>query len=123
MEDDQLVPKEVTHAFNHYDVSGSLSKNTAETFYRLMQSNDNDLMVQMMCLVAEGVSYEERNLVRTEQYETNWNNKTQMHDREIYEKRYKVDSVIRRIDFVVKAACDIHTTKEVEAGKVMTNLI
>ena len=117
------APKEVTHTFNHYDLAGSLHETTAKTLYRMMQSNDNEMMVQMLCLVVEGVNYEERITVRTEQYETTWNNKTQMHDRDIYEKRYKVDSVIRRIDFVVKAACDIHTTKEVEAGKVMTNLL
>ena len=116
-------PKEVTHKFSYHDVSGSLHENTAKTLYRLMQTTDSEEMVQIMCVVAEGANYQERMTIRTEQYETNWNDKKQMHERDIYEKCYKVDSVLRRIDFIVKAACDIHTTKEVEAGKVMTNLL
>lgn len=106
---------------NH--LSGSLSRNTAEKIYNFMQSDDDDIKVKLMCLIAGTTNRMEARTIRTETYETEWNGRKTTHERLIREYRYNPSSVARRIDKIVEYACDIHTTKEVEQGKVMTNLI
>jgi hypothetical protein len=109
--------------FNSYNINGRVDKKTAEKLYNAMQTDDDDLKVRMMCMVASTTNPLESRHVRTEQYETVWNGVKRMNDRNIREYRYNPQSVARRIDKIVEYACDIHTTKEVEQGKVMTNLV
>jgi hypothetical protein len=109
--------------FNSYHISGRVNQKTAQTIYEAMQTDDDQLKVKLMCMIATTTNHTEARNIRTETYETEWNGTKRMHERIIREYRYNPDSVARRIDKIVEYACDIHTTKEVEQGKVMTNLV
>ena len=65
-----------------------------------------------MCAIACGVQNEERSLVRTEIYKYK---DYQEREEEIYEYRYKYQSILRRVDYFVTKANEneLMTTKEV----------
>lgn len=69
-----------------------------------------------MCAIACGVQNEERNLVRTETYQfKDYKDQDQERQEEIYEYRYKYQSILRRVDYFVTKANEneLMTTKEV----------
>ena len=107
-----------------YEIGGSVSKKTAEKVYAELCSTDETLFPKLLCLICSASESEEGRVVKTEQvdrkdYKGNPYTDT-IHTREY---KYKYTTVDNRINYFIKQACDVYTTKEVPVGKVVTNLI
>ena len=110
--------------FSSYHLQGQITKQTAEKLYDYFSTNDETQFPKMLCVICAGSNYKESRVIRTEQYETtDYKGNKNMETRSIREHQYDWKTIDNRINHIVKQACDVYTTKEVEVGKVVTNLL
>lgn len=111
--------------FNQYQVRGDrMYEDTAKRLLKCMQEVEADEdKVKLMLILAEGVSCESSRIVSSEEVEREYNGSIYKSVNEVREYQYKPDSIIRRIDYLIKKGSDVFTTKEVEVTKPMTNLL
>ena len=107
-----------------YEMSGSVSIKTAEKVYEALSTEDETQFPKLLCLICSGSDAEENRVVKTEQVERkDYRGNPIMETITTREYKYKYTTVDNRINFFIKKACDVYTTKVVPAGKVMTNLL
>jgi len=110
--------------FNSYNLSGSISKSDAEQIYTAMCTDDETNFPKLLCMMCAGSNSLENRTIRTEtQTYNDYQGKPQTRTHQVREYQYDYKTVDNRINFVIKHACDVYTTKEVPVGKVVTNLI
>jgi len=108
------------HLSDGYNLGGSLSKREAEPLYTALCTADDTLYPKLLCMITASSSNLQNRIVRTETVDFGNNNNRQVQVRE-YQYDYK--TVDNRINYIIKQACDVYTTKEVPVGKVVTNLV
>ena len=107
-----------------YEMSGSVSTKTAEKVYEALSTEDETQFPKLLCLICSGSDSEESRIVKSEQVERkDYRGNPIMETITTREYKYKYTTVDNRINFFIKKACDVYTTKVVPAGKVMTNLL
>lgn len=109
---------------NNYNLSGSLSKRDADTIYTAMCAEDDTTYPKLLCMICASSNSLESRVIKSEDVtELGYQNKP--HTRTITTREYQYDykTVDNRINYIIKTACDVFTTKEVPVGKVVTNLI
>lgn len=109
---------------NTYTMSGSLSKSNAEKIYTALCTTDDTQYPKLLCLITASSNALENRIIKSEDItEIGYQNKP--HTRTITTREYQYDykTVDNRINYIIKTACDVFTTKEVPVGKVVTNLI
>lgn len=107
-----------------YQMQGSLSKRDAEKIYTAMCTEDDTTYPKLLCLITASSNALESRVIKTEDItEIGYQNKP--HTRTITTREYQYDykTVDNRINYIIKQACDVFTTKEIPIGKVVTNLI
>lgn len=106
-----------------YQVEGSLSKQTAELLYTDMCSDESQFP-KLLCLITQASQNLESRVLRQEQADMPQRDGTTLtRTYTVREYRYDYKTVDNRINYIIKHACDVHTTKEVPLGKVVTNLV
>ena len=111
-------------SYESYKFSGRVSDATAKELYEFMSTATEDEYPNLLVLVASATNSEDRSLVKTEKVETkDYQGKPYIRDIETYEYKYRPQSVLTRIDYICKQANDVSKVVEVEAGKVMTNVV
>lgn len=107
-----------------YQIEGQLSKQTAEKLYTALCTDDDTQFPKLLCVIAQASQNLESRVVRQEQ-ETYTDYRGQQQTRMTTTREYKYDykTVDNRINYVIKQACDVFTTKEVPIGKVVTNCL
>jgi len=107
-----------------YELGGSVSKKTAEKVYAEICSIDETLFPKLLCMICSASEAEESRVVKTEQVERkDYKGNPYQDTITTREYKYKYTTVDNRINYFIKQACDVYTTKEVPVGKVVTNLI
>lgn len=109
---------------NTYSLSGSLGKRDAEKIYTAMCTEDDTTYPKLLCMITASSNALVNRIVKSEDVTVNgYNGKP--HTRTITTREYQYDykTVDNRINYIIKQACDVFTTKEVPVGKVVTNLI
>ena len=110
--------------YTGYEMSGSISKNTAEVMYQAMSTTDDTEYPKLLCIIASASNALGSRIVKQEQVErTDYNGNIRIETVTTREYQYDYKTVDNRINYIVKQACDVYTTKEVPIGKVVTNLI
>lgn len=110
--------------FTGYGLSGSLSESDAHKIYTAMCTEDETLFPKLLCMICSGSNTEENRTIRTETEDyTDYQGNPQTRTHAVREYKYDYKTVDNRINFIVKKACDVYTTKEVPVGKVVTNLV
>lgn len=107
-----------------YEIEGQLSKRTAEKLYTALCTDDETLFPKLLCVIAQASQSLENRVVRQENVTSldyRGNPQTRMVTTREYQYDYK--TIDNRINYIVKQACDVFTTKEVAVGKVVTNLL
>jgi hypothetical protein len=106
-----------------YTFSGQVSVNTAEKIYEAL-CGDESQFPKLLCMICAASDAEENRIIKQEQVEkTSYNGTKYMETQTTREYKYKHTTIDNRINFFIKKACDVYTTKEVEVGKVVTNLL
>ena len=106
-----------------YEFSGQISVKTAQKVYETLCSDESQYP-KLLCLMCASSDSEESRIIKTEQVEkTSYNGTKYMETQTTREYKYKYTTVDNRINFFIKKACDVYTTKEVPIGKVVTNLL
>lgn len=113
--------------FGRYDLTGSeYGERISNRLLGLMQQfeelSDHDKMT-LIVMVTEGMSYVDSRVVETVDRESEWNGTKHIWQEHIRENCYPAKSVVNRIDYIMKKASDIYTTKEVDITKPITNLL
>ena len=109
---------------NSYNLSGSLGKRDAENIYTALCSDDETQYPKLLCMICASSNALESRVIKSEDItEIGYQNRP--HTRTITTREYQYDykTVDNRINYIIKQACDVFTTKEVPVGKVVTNLI
>jgi len=107
-----------------YELGGSVSKKTAEKLYEVMCVSDASQYPKLLCMICAASDAEENRVVKTEQVERkDYKGNPYQDTITTREYKYKYTTVDNRINYYIKQACDVYTTKEVPVGKVVTNLI
>ena len=110
--------------FTGYEIEGSLGKNTAEKFYTALCTEDDTQFPKLLCAITQASNSLESRVIRTEtENYTDYQGNPQQRQTQIREYQYDYKTVDNRINYIIKQACDVYTTKEVPIGKVVTNLI
>lgn len=111
--------------FDQYQVRGDrMYSDTAKRLIKCMQEvQTDDDKVKLMLILTEGVGCEESRVISTIQEEYDYQGTKYPRTTEVRDYRYNPDSVVRRIDYIIKKGSDVFTTKEVEVTKPMTNLL
>lgn len=111
--------------FDQYQVRGDrMYADTAKRLLKCMQEVEADEdKVKLMLILAEGVGCESSRIVSSEEVEREYNGSIYKSVNEVREYQYKPDSIVRRIDYLIKKGSDVFTTKEVEVTRPMTNLM
>ena len=107
-----------------YQLQGSLSKSDAEKIYAEMTTQDESLYPKLLCVIAQASNALENRIVKQEQVESkDYKGNPYMNTVTTREYQYDYKTVDNRINYIIKQACDVYTTKEVPVGKVVTNLL
>jgi hypothetical protein len=107
-----------------YNLGGSLGKRDAERIYTALCTQDDTQYPKLLCMICASSNALESRVVKTEDItEMNYRNQPMVRTINTREYQYDYKTVDNRINYVIKQACDVHTTKEVPVGKVVTNLI
>jgi hypothetical protein len=106
-----------------YQIQGSLSKTDAEKIYTAMCADESQYP-KLLCVIAQASNALENRIVRQEQVESkDYKGNPYMNTVTTREYQYDYKTVDNRINYIIKQACDVYTTKEVPVGKVVTNLL
>jgi hypothetical protein len=106
-----------------YDISGSMSKTTAEKIYNAMCADESQYP-KLLCIICSASNALENRIVKTEQVErTDYRGNPMMETITTREYQYDYKTIDNRINYFIKNACDVYTTKEVPVGKLVTNII
>jgi hypothetical protein len=106
-----------------YEFSGSINKKTAEKVYNAMCADESQFP-KLLCMICAASDSEESRIVKTEQVERkDYRGNPVMETITTREYKYKHTTIDNRINFFIKHACDVYTTKEVPVGKLVTNLL
>ena len=106
-----------------YDISGSMAKSTAEKVYNAMCADESEFP-KLLCIICSASNSLESRVIRTETEDYNdYQGNPQQRTNQIREFQYNYKTVDNRIDYFIKNACDVYTTKEVPIGKIVTNLL
>lgn len=110
--------------FPAWSLRGRLGGENANLLYGFMSTATEDEYPNLLVLLAEATQDQERRVVSkyTTDHEMKDGTKFQQ-QHEIYEYKYRPQSVITRIDAICQQACDVTKVVEVEAGKVITNAV
>ena len=109
---------------NTYNLQGSLGKRDADTIYTAMCTPDDTTYPKLLCMICASSNALESRVIKSEDItEIGYQNRP--HTRTITTREYQYDykTVDNRINYIIKQACDVYTTKEVPVGKVVTNLL
>jgi hypothetical protein len=110
--------------FTGYEIEGSLGKNTAEKFYEALCTEDDTQFPKLLCAITQASNRLESRIIKQEQVEVkDYRGNPRMETLTTREYQYDYKTVDNRINYIIKQACDVHTTKEVPVGKIVTNLI
>jgi hypothetical protein len=104
------------NAYNSCSFSGQVSKDTAKRLYDFMSTATEDEYPNLLVLIALATNSEDSNVVRQVDI-------GEGRMRDVREFKYRPQSVLTRIDYICKQANDVSKVVEVEAGKVMTNVV
>jgi hypothetical protein len=100
-----------------YNLQGS-------NIYTALCSNDDTQYPKLLCMIASASNALESRVVKTEDVtEMDYRNQPRVRTITTREYQYDYKTVDNRINYILKQACDVYTTKEVPVGKVVTNLI
>ena len=107
------------HTFSSYSLDGQMSTCVAQQVYEIICNATEDQYPKLLCMIAQGCTFEESRVIREEQKQgsNNYN-----HTIRIYERKYKAKTVANRVDYIVKKAVDVTKLVDVEAGKIYTKL-
>jgi hypothetical protein len=113
--------------FERWDLRGSqLSPRLANRILDVMQKfdelSDHD-KVGLILMITEGMGSTESRVVETIQRENEWNGQKRIWTENVYEHCFPAKAVVNRIDYIMKKAGDVYTTKEVTVTKPITNLL
>ena len=107
-----------------YNLSGSLGKRDAENIYTALCTTDETQYPKLLCLICASSNALENRIVKQEDItEMNYRNQPQTRTITTREYQYDYKTVDNRINYILKQACDVYTTKEVPVGKIVTNLV
>ena len=109
---------------NTDQLRGSLGKSDAERIYTALCATEDMTYPKLLCIICSASNALESRVVKSEEV-TEMGYQNRPHTRTITTKEYQYDykTVDNRINYIIKQACDVYTTKEVPVGKVVTNLI
>ena len=102
--------------FNSYTFGGQVSQNMAMKMYEFMTTATEEEYPNLLVLIANATNSEDSQIVRYQDI-------GEGRRREVYEFKYRPQSVLTRIDYICKKAHDVSKVVEVEAGKVITNAV
>lgn len=107
-----------------YQMEGSLGKRDAEKLYTALCTTDDTQFPKLLCVIAQSSQSQENRIVKQEQV-TSLDYRGQPQTSMITTREYQYDykTIDNRINYILKQACDVYTTKEVPVGKVVTNLL
>lgn len=111
--------------FDQYQVRGDrMYTDTASRIIKCMQEVESDEdKVKLMLMLTEGVNCESSRVIHVIDEEYEYNGNKYPRRTEVRDFQYNPDSILRRIDYIIKKGADVFTTKEVEVTKPMTNLL
>lgn len=110
--------------FSGYEIEGSIGKNTAEKFYNALCTEDDTQFPKLLCAITQASNRLESRIVKQEDVEVkDYKGNPRMETLTTREYQYDYKTVDNRINYIIKQACDVYTTKEVPVGKVVTNLV
>jgi len=104
------------NAYNSYSFSGQIGEDTAKRLYNFMATATEDEYPNLLVLIALATNSEGSNIVR--QIDVG-----EGRMRDVREFKYRPQSVLTRIDYICRQANDVTKVVEVEAGKVLTNVV
>jgi len=106
-----------------YELSGSVGNQTAKDVYEAL-CGDESQFPALLCMICSASDSLESRVVKTEQVETiDYRGNPRIDTVTTREYQYNHKTIDNRINFFIKKACDVYTTKEVPVGKVVTNLL
>ena len=110
--------------FSGYEIEGSLGSKTAEKLYAALCTEDDTQFPKLLCAITQASNSLASRVVKQEDV-TELDHKGNPRVNTITTREYQYDykTVDNRINYVIKQACDVYTTKEVPIGKIVTNLI
>ena len=107
-----------------YNISGSLSSRDAQELYTAFCTEDDTQYPKLLCMVTcASNSLASRTVAQREVEYTDYKGNPIKRTITINEYQYDYKTVDNRINYIIKQACDVYTTKEVPVGKVVTNLV
>jgi hypothetical protein len=107
-----------------YAMSGSLSSRDAQDLYTAFCTEDDTQYPKLLCVITSASNYLSSRTVAYREVEyKDYKNNPLKRTIEIQEHQYDYKTVDNRINYIIKQACDVYTTKEVPVGKVVTNLV
>lgn len=111
--------------FGQYQISASqINAETAERLLKCMQNIESDTdKVQLMLILADGCNSIDSRIVASIDKQHEYGGNVHKYTEDVREYQYNPDTVVRRIDYIIKKCSDVFTTKEVEVTKPMTNLM
>ena len=107
-----------------YAMSGSLSSRDAQELYTAFCTEDDTQYPKLLCIITSSSNYLASRTVAYKEVEyKDYKGNPLKRNIEIQEHQYDYKTVDNRINYIIKQACDVYTTKEVPVGKVVTNLV
>jgi hypothetical protein len=107
-----------------YAMSGSLSPRDAQHLYTAFCTEDDTQYPKLLCLITcASNELSSRVVSQREVDSTDYRGNPVKRIVTVREHQYDYKTVDNRINYIIKQACDVYTTKEVPVGKVITNLI
>jgi hypothetical protein len=107
-----------------YHLSGSLSSRDAQDLYTAFCTEDDTQYPKLLCMITcSSNSLASRTVAQKEVEYKDYKGNLVKRMITINEHQYDYKTVDNRINYIIKQGCDVHTTKEVPVGKVVTNLV
>jgi hypothetical protein len=110
--------------YDRWALTGSVSSNIAGELYEAMCNATEEQFPKLLCMICSTSNYKESRTCKTIQVErTDYQGNKHMETQDIREHQYDYKTVDNRINYFIKQAADVHTTREVALGVVATNCL
>jgi hypothetical protein len=111
-------------SYDRWNISGSISSKTATELYDAMCEATDETYPKLLCIICAGSQSKESRVCKTMDVErTDYQGNKHMEQQHIREYQYDYKTVDNRINYMIKQACDVYTTKQVALGVVATNTL
>jgi hypothetical protein len=110
--------------YDRWALSGSISTKVAGELYDAMCNATEEEFPKLLCLICAASQSKSGRICKTIQVErTDYQGNKHMENQDVHEYQYDYKSVDNRINYMIKQAADVHTTREVALGVVATNCL